>query len=298
MNTSSRALIPIPIGKNSLLAPAPKSERKLIVFVHGFRGKALSTWLSFPDFVDNFDALRNSDLLFYGYASAPQRMQNIAINLRLDIDLLWEDINSLGHHTVAALTERLTRIEAQKSTQWDRVIFVAHSLGAVVVRRALLDCFLETTGIYNESHWSRLSQLCLFAPAHSGADILKLIGETFSTLGVPVGPALKGFYPCLQDLEKGCTALNHLRDDYQELPEHCRKQANAASVILAGIDRVVDPARFPGDPIPDQIGMKGHITVCKPSRKFLEPVSKLSGILNAAPRFDTGQRVPHGGSES
>jgi triacylglycerol esterase/lipase EstA (alpha/beta hydrolase family) len=230
MRTNGRALIPIPIGKNSLFAPAPQSRRTLVVFVHGFRGKALSTWLSFPDFVDAFDGLRDADLLFYGYASAPQRMQNMANNLRAHMDLLWQDVKSLGSQAVYALSQRRILTEAQQSAPWDRVLFVAHSLGAVVVRRALLDSFLEGTGSYTDEHWSRLSSLCFFAPAHSGADVLKLINETFSTLGLPIGPVLKGRYPCLQDLEKESTALKDLRDDYRDLPETSRIRVRAVSV--------------------------------------------------------------------
>lgn len=52
-----RALIPIPIGKASLFTPALQNDGTLIIFVYGFRGKALSTWLSFPDFADEFGGL-------------------------------------------------------------------------------------------------------------------------------------------------------------------------------------------------------------------------------------------------
>jgi hypothetical protein len=112
-----------------------------------------------------------------------------------------------------------------------------------------------------------------------------LIGETVSTLGVPIGPVLKLIYPCLQDLEQGCTALTALRDDYGELPEQQRLLANAISVFLAENDSVVDPARFPGDPVPDQIEGRGHIDVCKPNRAFLDPVSRLSSVCSTISRI-------------
>jgi hypothetical protein len=174
------------------------------------------------------------------------------------------------------------------------VFLVAHSLGAVVVRRALLDCYLDTTGRYDEVHWSRHAGICLFAPAHSGANILRLIGETFSTLGIPVAPVVKQIYPCLQDLEEGCAALTALRDDYRNLPEAQRSLVSALSVILAENDRVVDPGRFPGDPVPDQIDGKGHIDVCKPGQEFLVPVSKLSGIWAARSRFSARKHAAQG----
>jgi hypothetical protein len=117
MELERRALIPVPLGHNSLFAPALDCDRTLVVFVHGFRGKALSTWLSFPDFVDEFDGLRNADLLFYGYASSPRRMQNIAINLR-----------SHRHQMVGILV-----LEEQLTLVRHRFALVQHQLDYAVV---------------------------------------------------------------------------------------------------------------------------------------------------------------------
>lgn len=284
MEVPRRELIPISLGQSSLFSPALESDGTLVVFVHGFRGRALSTWLAFPDFVEGFDGLRKADLLFYGYASRPQRMQNIAINLRSHLDAIWADAANLGGAVSAALAQRPKATE-DTGTAWARVLFVAHSLGAVVVRRALLDCCLDETGRYGEEHWSRRSGLCLFAPAHSGANILRLIDETLSTLGIPIAPVLKLIHPCLYDLEEDCAALAALRDDYWGIPEDRRNLVNAVSVILAENDGVVDPGRFPGDPIPDQIAGKGHLDVCKPTQEFLDPVSKLSRIWTMRSRF-------------
>ena len=273
-----RPLIPVSLGQNSLFAPALKCDRTIVIFIHGFRGKALSTWLSFPELVDRFGGLRNADLLFYGYASRPQRVQNMAINLRSHVDDVWADPANLGSAVAEVISERARQTEIVQIDRWDRVIFVAHSLGAVVVRRALLDCYLEKTGKYSDTHWSRHSKLCLFAPAHSGANILRLISETLSTLGIPIGPVLKQIYPCLQDLDQDSIALKSLRDDYEYLPKHWRSLTNAILVILAENDQVVDPSRFPGDPVSDQIEGRGHIDVCKPNEQFIDPVSRLESL--------------------
>jgi hypothetical protein len=210
-------------------------------------------------------------------------MQNMAINLRTQIDAVWEDPANLGSDAAEAVATRQIPSETRTHVAWDRVLFVAHSLGAVVVRRALLDCYLGSANSYDDAHWSRHSGLCLFAPAHTGANLLRLIGETFSTIGIPVAPVLKQRYPCLQDLEERCAALTALREDYRSLAEDQRSRVNALSVILAENDGVVDPARFPGDPRPDQIDGKGHMDVCKPSQEFRVPVSELCRIWAAAP---------------
>src|SRR4051812_2311135 len=41
--------------------------RTLIVFVHGFGGKALGTWNNFPILMINDDAFKKCDIIYYGY---------------------------------------------------------------------------------------------------------------------------------------------------------------------------------------------------------------------------------------
>src|SRR4029077_16352823 len=101
----------------------------------------------------------------------------MAINLGSHIDQVWEDPGNLGAEAAEAVAARLTPSEKGRHAAGDRVLFVAHSLGAVVLRRALLDCYLDAAR-YDDAHWSRHSSLILFAPAHSGANVLRLIGET------------------------------------------------------------------------------------------------------------------------
>ncbi len=274
LDLTERGLIPIPIGKNSLFSPAFVGDQTLVVFIHGFRGKALSTWLAFPDFIDKYDGLRDADILFYGYPSRPQRLQNIAINLRLDIDQIWRGRENLGPTASRILEER-----DQSTKQWSRILFVAHSLGAVVLRRALFDCCLDNRSHYNDYHWSRNSALCLFAPAHTGANVLGLINETLFGIGIPIAPFLKLIYPCLQDLEEGSQTLVSLQSDYKSMSPSMRSFTNATIVALAEFDNVVEPTRFPGDPIPDQFRGRGHINLCKPNEEFIDPVHTVYKIM-------------------
>lgn len=274
MTQTVRALIPVPIGKNSLFAPAEKGHGALVVFVHGFRGKALSTWLEFPDFMDTFDELRQADLLFYGYASRPQRAQIMAINLREHMEEIWTNHDSLGPVTAQVLDSRPI------SPGWSSILFVAHSLGAVVTRRALLDCFIDKENEKPGVHWSTIAKLCLFAPAHKGAKVVQLVSETFSTLGVPVAPIIKILFPCLHDLEDGSNALSALQDDFNDLSESNKELVRAARVILAENDMVVEPDRFPGDPSPKRLVDRGHINVCKPKKDFMDPIKIVSGVMS------------------
>lgn len=266
-----KPLIPVQLGHNSSFSAAIPCDHTLIVFVHGFRGKASATWQSFPDYLDEYDGLRDADVLYYGYDSR-LRMQNISINLRKDLNAIWQNCLSLGTNISQIMSKR------SDSFTWKKIVFVAHSLGAVVVRRTLLDCFLDESDIYDNKHWSRNATICLFAPAHSGANLLKLISETFITLGLPFVPFIKMRYPCLQDLEIGSQSIEVLKQDYLELPPDKRNFIKATLVILAEKDQVVEPTRFPGDPIADHLEDRGHINVCKPDDDFIDPVTKLCTI--------------------
>jgi len=287
MDFSERILLPSEIGKYSSFSPAASTTETLVVFIHGFRGKAVSTWLAFPSYLNNTQELRDADVLFYGYASRPQRMQNMAISLREDIDNIWQHPSSLGADPGSFLAKR-----DNGTTRWQRLLIVAHSLGAVVARRALLDCFLSLKE--PGTHWASHCAMCLFAPAHAGANLLHLIGETWSTSGMPVAPVMKIFYPCLQDLQKDSQALDALRQDYLSLDPDLQKLCNATHVVLAGKDQVVEPIRFPGDPVPVQIRHRGHIAVCKPTNGFEKPVEHVVRVWSIDARFNGNSPTKRG----
>lgn len=97
-----------------------------VVFVHGFSGDLETTWGDFPRYLLAEPRVDGWDLLSVGYTT----------NLRLDVPGLWSaapDLARLGRllATVAAEDQRL---KARRG-----VAFVAHSMGGLVVQRALLD---------------------------------------------------------------------------------------------------------------------------------------------------------------
>ncbi len=61
------------------------TPKRLIVFVHGFDGKSLETWLRFPDAASTRPWWRESDLLFAGYKSTDGNIKGFADALRHEI---------------------------------------------------------------------------------------------------------------------------------------------------------------------------------------------------------------------
>jgi len=97
-----------------------------VVFIHGFNGDASSgTWGDFPYYVRNNPALANWDIYSLGYAT----------KLSIDLVGLWEacpDISKLACFLHTCCTN--PPLDRYKS-----LALVAHSMGGLVVQRALVD---------------------------------------------------------------------------------------------------------------------------------------------------------------
>ena len=273
MQETNRALIPIPIGHNSVFAPSMRESTILAIFVHGFRGRALSTWLSFPDFLDNRLADPSNDALFYGFRSRPQRLAHMANRLRDDMDIMCRVSCFLV--PIAARSSSCLVSKNRSS-----VCFIVYSFLYCAVRLAVIDALTKSLAERSgKGGWAENSTMCLFAPAHSGSNIVKLVGESFPRFTRPVEFLLKIHYPCLADLEKGSDALTRLAEDYEKLPQKVQKLATATRVVFAELDNVVEPPRFKGDPVEDQIKGVGHVDVVKPNSGFLDPIHHVKCVF-------------------
>ena len=98
---------------------------RAIVFIHGFSGSFANTWALFPTLVGTQVALNDWDILSLGYSTS----------LLPDIRSVWSadpDLPILAIHLS-------TRLEMMPLAQYASLALVAHSMGGLVVQRALLD---------------------------------------------------------------------------------------------------------------------------------------------------------------
>lgn len=108
------------------LKPAKRGKGDAaIVFVHGFSGNITATWGDFPTFVRETPQLRGWDVFTLGYDTS----------LIPDIRALWSGDASLEELGLWLRTALLH----QPFTEYGGVALVAHSMGGLVVQRALLD---------------------------------------------------------------------------------------------------------------------------------------------------------------
>jgi hypothetical protein len=119
-----------------------KGNKVAIIFVHGFTGDATATWGNIPKFLHDQVELGEWDLAGFGYQS----------NRRFDILNLWS--------ADASLEEISTELNAAIGlTPYQSVVLVAHSMGGLVVQRALVK--------YPELR-QRVSQVILFGTPSEG----------------------------------------------------------------------------------------------------------------------------------
>lgn len=251
-------------GKNTIAYFALNAPKTLVVFVHGFNGSAIDTWNDFPRLLRSENRFREADIVFYGYESLKGQANNNALRFYSCLkELVKCNPRVYGFDRRQAIDQR-----------YDKIIIAAHSLGAIIVRRALLNAKAEN------KNWLPSVRMILFAPAHRGARIQKLVNESVPGWGkLIIG---LGFikYPVLDDLRPDSETIQGLiRDTQAHLNNNDGHFTIAHEVIWANNEVVVHNERFCNDPIANLVDGKGHMKVCKPANpNYVQP---MDSIINA-----------------
>ncbi|MFS8049215.1 hypothetical protein [Rhizobium sp. BR 314] len=238
---------------------------RCVIFVHGYGGRAVTTWGDFPLLATTDPAFANADLLFLGYDSLLAAAYSTSVLLPA-IDTF-----------VSATSESkaIGRPPRGNDFRYKRILLVGHSLGGALVRD------VAVTAAYGGKIWAEDVCLALFAPAHKGAIILKIAAlaggfaraaGTIAALGVRKSPALEDLKPdsdYLKDLQRRSANLGK------------RSAAMAAFVAHAADDRVVFANAFSEfDAATSAYGKVGHRGCCKPVPvDFMRPVTDVGQLL-------------------
>jgi pimeloyl-ACP methyl ester carboxylesterase len=242
-----------------------QSDDHLIIFVHGFNGSACGTWMQFPDRIVGNPIFQGSDVVYFGYDGLRQQAQDSA-------NIFYDYIDELISNPLDGVQEFiLPLLERKKPFSYKRITLVGHSLGAVIIRLAMLTAHKE------RKPWLELCELVFYAPAHMGSRITQLVSETL--LGLPyvagVGGIAKWRLKVLNDLEEKSELLNLLRQR-TEKASRSAPQLRARAIVVTKDDGVVINTEFlEDDPHPSRIDSATHITICKPRSDFEEPAKFL-----------------------
>ncbi|MGC3997994.1 MAG: alpha/beta fold hydrolase [Anaeromyxobacter sp.] len=257
----------LPWGKRSRAHWALQGDGSVILFVHGFGGASETTWHAFPAMLPREPKCRSTDVVFYGYDSLRSGVIALATRFREFLQVVLESPSD-------AINPTIDFGRRPKGFQYKKVIVVAHSLGAVVARRALLDLAqLDTPGL------DRV-RLVLFAPAHLGADILPLAREALGVIRlVPIAALASWSYRALRDLDpRPSPVLQQLMAETQKLTATPPSPHIARVVVHGYKDRIVAQQQFCADPLA-KFEPKNHVALCKPDAHYTNPIDYVMGAL-------------------
>lgn len=248
--------VPLNVGRNSVAYWALQRPRRAIIFAHGFRGSAAATFGRVADIARQSPALSDADLLFFDYTCARKQVPRLAA----DFVRLLDDIDD-GVPLVE--WDRLLHDLRGGRTEYEDIVIVAHSLGAVIARRALLDA--HKAG----KPWVDRTGFIFYAPAHLGARVHTLIDLTLGKIPLPVDALVKTYYPCLEELEPGSTTLRLIYEEsVSAYAAHC-EPVRARAIAMADDEQVVDANAFFKDPPGVPVANTDHMSVvkCKSSQQ-------------------------------
>jgi pimeloyl-ACP methyl ester carboxylesterase len=267
--------------RSQVVLSRQKRPHDAILFVHGFGGDAGRTWENFPQVAVMSSGASRADLFFLYYPSLTPQVPFCAAQFRrFLIDVMRDPVSQIINPSLPT-----SALKRTKEMRYRRIFIVAHSMGAVISRRAIIDLDGAADGFTDAE--LRKFKLLFFAPAHAGSSIPRLIASGFK-LDFPgaelIGSLASVWFQSLRDLEVGSPFLVKLLNDCRELREartirrapisHLR-----ALVYHAQNDRVVSQNDFDQDPPFNPIMNKNHRSICKPNESYSEPIEALHALL-------------------
>jgi len=269
--------------KSQMLLSRHSQPADAILFVHGWGGKAAKTWEAFPQFASTIPAASKADILFLEYPSLQSQVPFCAAQLRrFLIDLVRDPVGCIIDASLP-----LSAPKRPKTIRYRRIFVIAHSMGAVVARRALMDLDQSQLNGFTDQELDKF-HLLFFAPAHSGSEIPLLISSGLGLDFLPgakaIASAMRIYYQSLRDLEVGSGFLEKLAADCQKLRDtRLKRQASIrhlrAAVYHAHNDRVVSQNDFDQDPPFQPVMNQNHRSICKPNETYREPLEALHALL-------------------
>lgn len=241
----------------------------IIFFIHGFKGSALGTWRQFDSLVVGNPDFEYCDLAFLGYDSIRTQTRFSAQLLLQSCRKVLDDASTFtGRQPGPKILQR------QQRYKYQRVIFAAHSMGAIVTRRLLL--------LASADPWISSVELNLFAPAHLGAtDVLKLATTVPAALGrlaTAIAAVAQWKIVTLREVQTGSLTLSQLEKD--TLKEISTRKAGhgpmghivARRVLFGEHEDIVDGNRFCSDPAETVYPGHDHVSICKPDTGYDAPL--------------------------
>jgi hypothetical protein len=269
-HSQRRLHLPYPAGWIAYLSH--REPDRLVVFVHGFNGRAVSTWQRFPESGARSTWWQTSDLLFVGYDSIRDTIVGAATRLRHTLPHFYprlpSDLTYIGSVAVRPPSTR----------DYQELILVGHSLGGVVLKRMLCDLaqeWLDQRALDTSAARPPVlsARVRLFSPASAGFRSAGWLGLFQAS---PLWSAMNMYLrksSAYTDLQPDSDLLRNTRQRTERLvvDQSFDLQALRASILWANPDNVVLAERYDTDYVDDSVDNTNHSTVCKPTGSYDAP---------------------------
>lgn len=260
----------LPSPERWVLYLSHNEPQRLVVFVHGFGGKAVNTWQRFPNAGPDRAWWTASDMLFVGYDSKRATIPGTAARLRREISHFYPQLPD------ELLCAGGCRIRARAAAPYGELCLVGHSLGGLIVRRALCDAAKEWSDERRTDPNATRPVLLeasvrLFSPASAGFRAAGFLGLMRAS---PVWGAVEMWLrrsSAYTDLQPGSDMLVATREWTLQFADDPEFRALRARILWAEPDDVVVPQRYPTDHVDQFEDGKDHSAVCKPRDDYGTP---------------------------
>ena len=243
---------------------------RLVVFVHGFYGGPVGTWQRFPEGSSAW--WQSSDLLFVGYDSIWDNITGTAARLLRALPRFYPEL--------PAKLQEIDGVCVRKASgrPYRELFPVGHSLGGVVVRRALCDAAYDWLVEIEDDPTSSKpvileASVRLFSPASAGFRPAGKLGLVRATPAWRLVNMLLRRSSAFTDLQPDSPILNETRNRTEALVEQDKAEWRSlrARILWANPDDVVVTERYRTDFGDDAVDATTHKSVCKPNGAYHVP---------------------------
>ncbi len=239
-----------------------------IIYIHGWTGDAIGTWARFLTLWPS--KWEGCDHIFYGYDSSRSQADEHAGYFREFLKTFLSNPSSMINSSNAFFGPRRDLYLRPDDFSYKQVVIVAHSLGALVARRALLDSRMPRT------------QFVLFAPAHNGSPWAKQSQTPGSCLAKAIINGVSVFaIPSVLSLDPDCKFLRTLESDTNEAFVNGQREPIVASrTVFPQREYVVISGPFGKDFAREKpFTGHNHMNICKPKDGWLDPIDLVLKVL-------------------
>lgn len=227
----------------------------------------VTTWKDFPKSGRIGQWWQEADMLFVGYESTKENATSVA-------DRLNEELPNF-YPAPFAPAMCVGDVSARDEVEpYEELILVGHSLGGLIIRRALKQAAQEWTFSPSGTPIPAIldAQMRLFSPASAGFRPAGKAGFLRALTGVWGLAELRlRMSSAYWDLQPDSSLIVETRRETESLFARTGLTALQARILWANPDNIVRAEEYSIDPYRRSVHGQTHITVCKPDATYTRP---------------------------